>query len=89
MQVGTTKDQGLYNKPSAAVLPGALAAGTLPRYNTIEGRIEVSGRRGRNRKQLLDDLKETEIGSTRSPSVENSIWKGLWTCRKTDNRKNE
>ena len=34
MQVGTTKDQGLYNKPSAAVHPGALAAGTLPQYNT-------------------------------------------------------
>ena len=35
MQVGTTKDQGLYNKPSAAVHPGALAAGTLPQYNSI------------------------------------------------------
>ena len=35
MQVGTTKDQGLYNKPSAAVHPGALAAGTVPQYNTI------------------------------------------------------
>ena len=35
MQVGTTKDQGLYNKPSAAVHPGALAAGTLPQYNAI------------------------------------------------------
>ena len=35
MQVGTTKDQGLYNKPSAAVHPGALATGTLPQYNTI------------------------------------------------------
>ena len=33
MQVGTTKDQGLYNKPSVAVHPGALAAGTLPQYN--------------------------------------------------------
>ena len=32
--VGTTKDQGLYNKPSAAVHPGALAARTLPQYNT-------------------------------------------------------
>ena len=32
MQVGMTKDQGLYNKPSAAVHPGALAAGTLPQY---------------------------------------------------------
>ena len=35
VQAGTTKDQGLYNKPSAAVRPGALAAGTLPQYNTI------------------------------------------------------
>ena len=34
MQVGKTKGQGLYNKPSAAVHPGALAAGTLPQYNT-------------------------------------------------------
>ena len=31
----TTKDQGLYNKPSAAVHPGALAAGTLPQYNNL------------------------------------------------------
>ena len=30
MQVGTTKDQGLYNKSSAAVHSGALAARTLP-----------------------------------------------------------
>ena len=36
MQIGTTKDQGLCNKPSAAVYPGALAAGTLPQYNTIQ-----------------------------------------------------
>ena len=36
MQVGKTKDQGLYNKPSVAVHPGALAAGTLPQYNTIQ-----------------------------------------------------
>ena len=35
MQVGTTKDHGLYNKPSTAVYPGELAAGTLPQYNTI------------------------------------------------------
>ena len=33
-QVGRTKDQGLYNKPSAAVHAGALAAGTLPQYIT-------------------------------------------------------
>ena len=39
MQVGTTIDQGLYNKPSAAVHPGVLAAGTLPQYNTIQYNI--------------------------------------------------
>ena len=34
----TTKDQGLYNKPSAAGHPGALGAGTLPQYkiNTFD-----------------------------------------------------
>ena len=36
MQVGTTKDQGLYNKPSAAVHPGPLAA-------TIQYNSDVSG----------------------------------------------
>ena len=36
VQVGTTKDQSPYNKPSAAVHPGALAARTLPQYNTIQ-----------------------------------------------------
>ena len=35
MQVGTTEDQGLYSKASAAVHPGALAAGTLPQYNIM------------------------------------------------------
>ena len=28
---------------------------------TVEGRIEVKGRRGRRRKQLLDDFKETRV----------------------------
>ena len=36
MQVGTTKDQGLYNKRSTAVHPGALTAGTLPQYSTTD-----------------------------------------------------
>ena len=35
MQVGKSKDEGLNNKPSAAVHPGALAAGTRPQDNTI------------------------------------------------------
>ena len=42
MQIGTTKDQGLYNKPSAAVHPGALASGTLPQYNTIQLLVPIS-----------------------------------------------
>jgi hypothetical protein len=32
---------------------------------------------------------ETEGGSTRSHNVENSLWKRLWTCRKTDCGLNE
>ena len=49
--------------------------------------IEVTGSRGRKRRKLLDDLKERirtfEGGSSRSHYVESSIWKRLWTCRKT------
>ena len=59
----------------------------------IEGKIkggrEVTGRRGRKRRKLLDDLKERKGYSqlkeeTRSHYVESSIWKRLWTCRKAD-----
>ena len=59
----------------------------------IEGRIEVIGRRGRRHKQLLDDLKEdymeTERESARSQSVENLLWKRLWTCHKIDDSMND
>jgi hypothetical protein len=46
----------------------------------LDGRIEVTGRRGRKRRQILDDLTEkmvleTERGSATSPCVENSLWK--------------
>jgi hypothetical protein len=53
--------------------------------------IEMTGKCGRRRKHLLDDLKilEIERGSTRSHSMENSLWKRLWTCHKTDYRMNE
>jgi hypothetical protein len=55
----------------------------------IKGEIDVTGRRGRRRRKLLDDLKEKrklsfEGGSSRSHYVESSLWKMLWTCRKTD-----
>jgi hypothetical protein len=51
--------------------------------------IEVTARRGRRRKQLLYDLKkegilEIENGSTKSHSLENSLRKGLYICRKMD-----
>jgi hypothetical protein len=49
----------------------------------IKAKIEVKGRRGRRRKELLDCLKEKKIlelerRSTRSPSVGNSLWESLW-----------
>ena len=50
----------------------------------------MKGRQGRRRTQLLDDIEDTERiqdierRSTRSFSVENSLWKRLWTCRKTE-----
>jgi hypothetical protein len=52
-----------------------------------EGRIKVTGRRGRRHKKPLDDLKEKRIleierGSTRSYCVGNSLWKRLWNSRK-------
>jgi len=55
----------------------------------IEGRIkEVTGRRGRRSRKLLDDLKERifsfEGESSRSHCVDSSLWRKLWTCHKTD-----
>ena len=54
----------------------------------IYGRIEVTGRQGRRPKQLLYKLKETgDTGNIqRRHDMENSLWKSLWTCRKTDCR---
>ena len=51
----------------------------------IKGRIEVTGRRGRRRRKLLDTemIFSFEGGSSRSHYVESSLWKRLWACRKT------
>jgi hypothetical protein len=62
-----------------------LRSNCLLKYVTkrkVGGRTEVIERRGRRRKQLLDDIKETtrywkQIRITRSRSVENSLWKRL------------
>jgi hypothetical protein len=61
----------------------------------IDERIVVTGRRGRRRIELLGDFKEKELvleverGSTKSHLFDNSLWKRLWTCGKTDCRMNE
>ena len=58
-----------------------------------EGRIEVTGRRGR-RISLQDTVmgkKEHRVKNEviKSRSVDNWLWKGLWACRKIDYRVNE
>jgi hypothetical protein len=55
----------------------------------IEGRIEVTRRRERRGKQLLDDIKEIKVywklkKEILDRTVENSLWKRLWTCRVAD-----
>jgi CRISPR/Cas system-associated endonuclease Cas1 len=60
----------------------------------IEGKInremEVTKRRGRRRKKLLDDLEDRrrilsfEGESSRSHYMEKSLWRRLWTCRQTE-----
>ena len=73
-----------------------LGRNCLPKYvieGKMEERIEVTGRRGRRRWQIVDEGKESmleiEKGSTGSHSVEDLIWKRLCTCRKTDYRVTE
>jgi len=46
-------------------------------------KIEMTGRRGRRRKQLLKNLtkwKDT-VNWEGKQAVENSLWKKVWTCR--------
>ena len=57
----------------------------------IEGKIDVAGRRRRRRKQPAagwplgrENILELERWRTRLHAAENSFWKGLWNCRKTD-----
>jgi hypothetical protein len=55
----------------------------------MQGRIEVMRRRGRRRKQLLDDLKETRgYWKLKEEALDcilcRIFWKRLRTCRKTD-----
>jgi len=53
----------------------------------IKGGIEVTGRRGRRRRKVLDDLKERrEYSHLKEEALDGTmslLWKRLWTCRKT------
>ena len=60
----------------------------------IEGKIkrgiEVTGRRGRKRRKLLDDLKGRRgYSHLKEEALDLTMWRarcgrGFWTCRKTD-----
>jgi len=60
----------------------------------IEGRIEGKGRRGRRRKQILDDLKETKRAwKLKQDALDVPLWRtrfgtGLWTFGETEYRMN-
>jgi hypothetical protein len=44
----------------------------------VEGGVEVTGRKGRRRKQLLDDLKETRgYWKLKEETLESSAWRTL------------
>ena len=54
----------------------------------IGKKIEVTGRRGRSGKQLLDDLRETrrywKLKHEVPDDTAHETWKRLWTSRTTD-----
>ena len=55
----------------------------------MEGRIEVTGKRGRRISSYGTSLRKRRIlriegGSTRSHRAEKSLWKKLWTCLEVD-----
>jgi hypothetical protein len=53
----------------------------------IKGGIEVTGRRGRRHRKLLDDLKERKgYSHLKEEALDLTLWiarsgRGLWTCR--------
>jgi hypothetical protein len=84
---GRRKEYPTYHKKKKANCIGHILRSNCLLKHANEGKVEVTGRRGRRRKQLLDDIKEKEWiieierDSTGSHRVENSLWKRLWTCR--------
>jgi len=62
----------------------------LLKNGKYRAKIEVTRKEEKRHKQLLDKLMvkerilEIEGRNSRSRRVENSRWKGLWICRKTE-----
>ena len=60
----------------------------------IERKIGGKERRGRRRKELLDDLMKTEKilkvarGNYRYICLDNCLWERLWICRKREDEVN-
>jgi hypothetical protein len=56
----------------------------------INGEMEVTGRRGRKLKKLLDDLRERKgCSHLKEEALDRTMWryrfgKRLWTCRQTE-----
>jgi len=47
--------------------------------------MEVTGRRGRRRKKLLDDLKDRRgYSHLKEEALDGTIWRRLWTCHQTE-----
>jgi hypothetical protein len=68
---------------------GHILRKNCPVKHVVEGKREGAGIRGRRRKQLLDDRIETRRHwqwkeEALDRILEKSLWKRLWTCRKTD-----
>jgi hypothetical protein len=42
---------------------------------TLEGRVDVTGRRGKRRKQLLDDLKENRRHKLKEEALDRTVWR--------------
>ena len=52
--------------------------------------MEVTRRRGRRRKKLLDDLKDRRgYSHLKEEALDRTMWRRLWTCRQTEYWMNE
>ena len=84
------------NKRKANCMGHILHRNCLLKYvieGKLEGRIEVTGRRGKRRKDQMDDREGKRVclkleTETLDCALESSLWKKLNKCRKTNYRTN-